>query len=110
MKTCTICGSMRFEKEMMEIAYDLEAHKGYNILQCVYCNKTTAPTEQELAQLAEAHYKKIDLSDGIHVVNMDGCIGEAVKNEIAYALKHNKEDPVSLHLRILPYCMLSHCF
>ena len=32
MKTITICGSMRFEKEMIEIAYDLEAHKGYKSL------------------------------------------------------------------------------
>lgn len=91
MKTITICGSMRFEKEMIEIAYDLEAHKGYNVLQCVYCKNTTAPTEQELAQLAAAHYKKIDMSDGIYVVNIDGYIGEAVKNEIAYAIKHGKE-------------------
>ena len=91
MKTITICGSMRFEKEMIEIAYDLEAHKGYNVLQCVYCKNTTAPTEQELAQLAAAHYKKIDMSDGIYVVNIDGYIGEAVKNEIVYAIKPGKE-------------------
>ena len=30
MKTYTICGSMRFDREMKEIAYDLEAHKGYD--------------------------------------------------------------------------------
>ena len=36
MKTLTICGSMRFENEMRSIAYDLEAIKGYNVLQCVY--------------------------------------------------------------------------
>ena len=35
MKTLTICGSMRFADEMQEIAYALEVHKGYNILQCV---------------------------------------------------------------------------
>ena len=39
MKTYTICGSMRFEKEMQKIAYDLERCKGYNILQCVYGEK-----------------------------------------------------------------------
>lgn len=31
MKTYTICGSMRYEKEMMKIAYYLETEKGYNI-------------------------------------------------------------------------------
>lgn len=41
MKTLTICGSMRFENEMRSIAYDLEAIKGYNVLQCIYApNKT----------------------------------------------------------------------
>lgn len=50
---------MRFEKEMIEIAYDLEAHKGYNILQCVYCKNATAPTEQELAQLAAPITRKL---------------------------------------------------
>lgn len=31
------------------------------------------------------------MSDGIYVVNIDGYIGEAVKNEIAYAIKRGKE-------------------
>ena len=91
MKTYTICGSMRFQKEMQEIAYDLEVHKGYNILQCVYCKNTTAPTDVELAQLAATHYRKIDLSDGIYVVNIDGYIGDAVRKEIAYAESLGKE-------------------
>ena len=90
MKTYTICGSMRFAEEMKEIAYCLEAHKGYNILQCVYCDNAV-PTDEELKKLSEAHYLKIDLSDGIYVVNIDGYIGEAVQQEIEYAEKHNKE-------------------
>lgn len=91
MKTYTICGSMRFVKEMKEIAYYLEAHRGYNILQCVYCLDNTIPTDEELKQLASAHYAKIDISDGIYVVNIDGCIGESVKKEIEYAKKRGKE-------------------
>lgn len=31
------------------------------------------------------------MSDGIYVVNIDGYIGQAVRNEIEYARKHNKE-------------------
>lgn len=38
-----------------------------------------------------AHYRKIDLSDGIYVVNIDGHIGNSVRKEIEYAKKHNKE-------------------
>lgn len=90
MKTYTICGSMRFSEQMKEIAYSLEAQKGYNILQCVYCNNAV-PTDEELKRLSEAHYLKIDLSDGIYVVNINDYIGETVKKEIEYAEKHNKE-------------------
>lgn len=91
MKTYTLCGSMRFEKEMRKIAYDLEARSGYNILQCAYCPDNCKPTDEELSRLANAHYKKIDLSDGIYVVNIGGYIGESVQKEIAYAQKQGKE-------------------
>lgn len=91
MKTYTICGSMRFAEQMKEIAYYLETHKGYNILQCVYCADCIKPTDEELNQLAKAHFMKIDLSDGIYVVNIDGYIGKSVQNEIEYAKKHGKE-------------------
>lgn len=91
MKTYTICGSMRFAKEMREIAYHLETQRGYNILQCAYCSDNTIPTDEELKQLASAHYAKIDISDGIYVVNIGGYIGESVKKEIEYAKEHGKE-------------------
>ncbi len=82
---------MRFEREMKKIAYDLETRCGYNILQCIYCEDNAAPTATELERLADAHYRKIDLSDGIYVVNIGGYIGESVKKEIEYAAKNGKE-------------------
>ena len=91
MKTYTICGSMKFAEDMKKIAYDLEISKGYNILQCVYCEDNIVPTEDEFLKLEDAHYRKIDLSDGIYVVNMDGYIGTSVKKEIEYAERHGKE-------------------
>ncbi len=91
MKTYTICGSMRFAEEMKKIAYQLEIEKGYNILQCVYIDKNVELTDEDLKKLEKAHYKKIEISDGIYVVNIDGYIGESVKKEIEYAKKHNKE-------------------
>lgn len=79
----------RYEKN----AYYLEISKDirYNILQCVYCEDNIVPTEDELLKLEDAHYRKIDLSDGIYVVNMDGYIGTSVKKEIEYAEGHGKE-------------------
>lgn len=91
MKTYTLCGSMRFENEMKSIAYVLETQKGYNILQCIYGLKGAEMTDEELQRLVETHYEKINISDGIYVVNIDGYIGESVLAEIAYARKKNKD-------------------
>lgn len=91
MKTYTICGSMKFAEEMKRIAYQLEIEKGYSILQCIYIDKNTQLNNEEIFILEQAHYKKIDISDGIYVVNINGYIGESVKKEIEYAKKHNKE-------------------
>ena len=90
MKTLTICGSMRFEKLMQQIAYTLETEQGFNILQCIYSDGRT-PSKEQLDRLVAAHYRKIDQSDGIYVVNPGGYIGESVSNEITYAKKKGKE-------------------
>lgn len=89
MKTLTICGSMRFEKLMQEIAYTLETEQGVNVLQCTY--SSNIPSKEQMERLAAAHYRKIDMSDGIYVVNPEGYIGESVQKEIAYAMSKNKE-------------------
>lgn len=91
MKTYTLCGSMRFEKEMQEIAYYLETQKGYNILQCVYTVAGKQLTVEEVQALELAHYQKIDISDGIYVLNIDGYVGNSVRKEIEYALRNGKE-------------------
>ena len=90
MKTLTICGSMRFAEAMREIAYRLEAEDGYSVLQCVY-GDGKQPDERERKRLAAAHCRKIDLSDGIYVVNIGGYIGDAVRQEIEYAKRYGKE-------------------
>lgn len=36
MKVVTICGSMKFEKEMQKITRDIAVEKGWCVLQCVY--------------------------------------------------------------------------
>ena len=48
-------------------------------------------TSEEMIALETAHFRKIDMSYGIYVVNIGGYIGQAVRNEIEYAQKHNKE-------------------
>lgn len=91
MKTVTICGSMRFSEEMKDIAIGLEIYHGFNVLQCVYNPQGIDISSTEKEALAKAHLKKIDLSDAIYIVDIDGYIGEAVKKEIDYAKANGKE-------------------
>ncbi len=90
MKVITVCGSMKFKKEMMEISFDLE-RKGNCILSVVFSNKDFALTEEELNNLALGHFRKIELSDAIYVVNINGYVGASVNKEITYAKSLNKE-------------------
>lgn len=48
-------------------------------------------TKSELKNLKDAHFKRIDLSDAIYVVNKDKYIGNSTKKEIEYAKILNKE-------------------
>ena len=91
MKTVTICGSMRFSGEMQEIAWELETQHNMNVLQCVYDPPGATLSPEEQRALTAAHYRKIDLSDAIYVVNVDGYIGPSVRQEIAYAREKGKE-------------------
>ena len=91
MKTVTICGSMRFEREMQSIAFKLEAYDNYNVLQCVYNVDKLDISQEEAASLAKGHFKKIEMSDAIYVVDIDGYIGNQVTKEIEYAKSLGKE-------------------
>lgn len=91
MKTVAICGSMRFEREMQQIAMDLEIHHSMNVLQCTYNPQGIILSKTEMEALVRAHYQKIALSDAVYVVDMDGYIGESVRREIAYAKENGKE-------------------
>lgn len=88
----TVCGSLRFKKEMMEISEKMEL-KGNCVLTPIYPTKDDkdAYTEKELLMLGKMHKEKIKMSDAILVVNIDGYIGDSTKSEIEYAESINKE-------------------
>lgn len=90
-KVVTICGSMRYSKEMMKISEELELKKGYVVIQCVYNVDGTKYEGLDASVLDKIHRKKIDISDAIYVVNIDGYIGNSTKNEIEYAINNGKE-------------------
>ncbi len=91
MKIITLCGSLKFQKEMMLVAEKM-ALEGNCILTPVYpiiedCKRT----EEQLKRLKKAHFKRIELSDAILVINKNNYIGDSTKLEIEYAKKLEKE-------------------
>ena len=86
MKTYTLCGSMRFEKEMQEIAYYLETQKGFNILQCVYVASGHEPSEEDLMALLLKtpildDFSEEDNSDFIHKKEIEMNLFKKYVNE-----------------------------
>ena len=91
MKIITVCGSLRFEEIIKNYTEKLEL-EGNCILSIIYPTKNKDNyTNEEVHNFQMGHYKRIELSDAIFVVNKNGYIGEAVKKEIEYAKKSNKE-------------------
>ena len=91
MKIITLCGSLRYKNEMMIIAEKM-ALKGNCILTPVYpVLENYKRTDEQLTKLKEAHFKRIELSDTILVVNVNNYIGESTNLEIDYAKKLGKE-------------------
>ena len=91
MKIITICGSLKYQKEMMEIAERLGLD-GNCVLTPVYpVTENLKLTDEQLGYLKEAHFERIKISDSIFVLNINNYIGERTKLEIEYAKKLGKE-------------------
>ena len=90
-KVITMCGSMRFSKEMMKISEELELKEGYAVIQCVYNVNNQKYEGFDAELLDKIHRKKIDISDAIYVVNVNGYIGNSTRSEIEYAKSLGKE-------------------
>mgnify|MGYP005799061577 FL=1 len=91
MKIITLCGSLKFQKEMMIIAEKM-ALEGNCILTPVYpIIENCERTDEQLKKLKKEHFKRIELSDAILVINKNNYIGDSTKLEIEYAKKLGKE-------------------
>ena len=93
MKIITVCGSLKFYKEMMDITEKMEL-QGNCMLVPIY--NPTKPnkddfTEEEALMLDKMHKERIKLSDAILVVNVNDYIGSSTKSEIEFAKSLNKE-------------------
>lgn len=92
MKVITICGSMKYKDKMLEVGEKLGL-QGNCIITPLFTTKQNKDeyTKEDIQNLKLAHFKRIELSDAIFVVNVDGYIGESTKLEIEHAKSLNKE-------------------
>ena len=91
MKIITICGSLKFQKEMMEMAQKL-ALEGNCVLTPTYpVIKDITISNEQIKHLKDEHLKRIELSDSIFVIDVNNYIGDSTNLEIEYAKRLGKE-------------------
>lgn len=90
MKVITICGSLKFYKEMMQVAEKMEL-EGNCVLVPIVGSKKESFSKEEILMLGKMHKEKIKISDAILVVNVDDYIGKSTKSEIEFAQSLGKE-------------------
>ena len=91
MKVITVCGSLKFQNEIMEVAEKLNK-TGVCVLTPVYpYNKELKLSDSDIDNMKKAHFKRIELSDSIFVVNVNGYVGESTKKEIEFVKEKGKE-------------------
>ncbi len=98
-KVITLCGSTRFKDQFIEaqkrltlegnivISVGLFGHSGD---QEVWENMDEGTLTKTKEMLDDMHKRKIDMADGIYVINVDGYIGSSTRSEIQYAIDHGK--------------------
>jgi hypothetical protein len=92
-KVITLCGSTKFKEEFLIMQKELTLLG--NIVISVglfgHSGDSEAIDENTKEMLDDIHKRKIDMADGIFVINVGGYIGESTWNEIKYALALNKK-------------------
>ena len=88
----TICGSTRFKDEMFEAAKKLTLEDHIVLMPTIFehADNEELTVEQKI-RLDNLHKQKINMSDAIFVVNVDGYIGESTFGEIDWAARNKKE-------------------
>ena len=98
-RVITLCGSTRFKDAFMEaqkqltleqnivISVGLFGHSGDDEVWEGMDEGTLSKTKE---MLDDMHKRKIDMADGIYVINVGGYIGDSTRSEIEYAKEHGK--------------------
>lgn len=93
MKIITVCGSLKFYKEMMDITEKMELQGNCMLVPIYNPSKPSKDdfTEEEALMLDKMHKERIKLANAILVVNVNNYIGNSTKKEIELAKSLNKE-------------------
>ena len=91
-KVICICGSLKFLDQIKIQAEKLEL-EGNCVLSIIYPAKEDKGdyTQDELQLLGALHKQRIDMSDAVFIVNVNGYTGISTRSEIEYADKAGKE-------------------
>lgn len=88
----TLCGSTRFKDQFLEAQKRLTL--AGNIVISVglfgHSGDDEVWTEGTKEMLDDMHKRKIDMADGIYVINVGGYIGQSTRSEIEYARSQSK--------------------
>ena len=94
-KVITLCGSTRFKDEFMQQQKRLTLEGNIVISVGLFGHADgeykTVITDEVKEMLDDIHKRKIDMSDAIFVIDVDGYIGSSTRSEIEYAKATGKE-------------------
>lgn len=81
-----LCGSTRFAEAYREANRRLTLEGKIVLTVGVFGHDEGVDLDEATkANLDELHRRKIDLADRVHVLNVDGYVGESTRAEVAYA-------------------------
>ncbi|UVI32975.1 hypothetical protein [Paenibacillus spongiae] len=91
MRVITLCGSTKF-KQQFEKANAFLTLQGNIVISLAFFEQSEGfeLTEEQAGLLGELHLRKIDISDDIYVIDVDGYIGSSTRKEIEYAQRKGK--------------------
>ena len=88
----TLCGSTRFKDQFLEAQKRLTIEGNIVISVGLFSHSGDDEvwTEGTKEMLDDMHKRKIDMADGIYVINVGGYIGSSTRSEIEYARSKGK--------------------
>jgi hypothetical protein len=91
-KVITLCGSTKFKDEFMEVQkrLSLEGNIVISVGLFGHSGDDEVWADGVKEMLDDMHKRKIDMADGIFVINVGGYIGNSTRSEIEYAKSHGK--------------------